>query len=78
MKINDNFSITRLFITKKVTIFLEDKNSFDIQLYSIKDYYENDDLNAIYHLLTTNLKKIQSIYLKQLNSQYDIVTQMIF
>lgn len=78
MKINDNFSITRLFITKKVTIFLEDKNSFDIQLYSIKDYYENDDLNAIYHLLTTDLKKTQSIYLKQLNSQYDIVTQMIF
>ena len=54
MKINDNFSITRLFITKKVTIFLEDKNSFDIQLYSIKDYYENDDLNAIYHLANSD------------------------
>lgn len=79
MNIIDNFSINRLFINKAVTITLVDyKKSFIVNLFSVKEFHTNNDLNAIYHLITSNLSKVQSIYLKQLNSSYDIVTQMIF
>ena len=49
MKFENNYSISRLFINKDITIFVEGKN-FIVRVYSIKDFYENNDLNSVYHL----------------------------
>lgn len=41
MTIKDNLSLSRLFITKQVTIFV-DQNSFTLKVKTIKDLFEDD------------------------------------
>ena len=42
MVIKDNYSISRLFITKDITIFI-DKKHFTLRLKPIQDFYTDND-----------------------------------
>lgn len=77
MKFENNYSISRLFINKDITIFVEGKN-FIVRAYSIKDFYENNDLNSVYHLWTSPISNLQKLYFTPITDNYDSVTTMIF
>lgn len=68
MFIEDNYSITRLFVTKTIKIIVREKQDgktlfkFDLILQPIKELFLNDDWNIAYHLLTNDdYKKLFSL-----------------
>ena len=65
MYIEDNYSITRLFINKKIKIIVRQEKdsatlfSFTLLLKPVKDLYLDDNWNIAYHLLTeSDYKKL--------------------
>ena len=65
MFVEDNFSITRLFIEKTIKITVREQKDtatifkFNLILKPIKELYTNDDWNVSYQLITnSNLKKL--------------------
>ena len=49
MTFNNNFSISKLFMGKDITVYVDNK-PFIVKVHSIKEFYENPDLNSVYHL----------------------------
>lgn len=49
MPIDSNYSITHLFFTKTVTI-IADKQSFEMQVPTLHDFYTDNCLNGAYHM----------------------------
>lgn len=49
MPIDSNYSITRLFFTKAVTV-IADKQSFELQVPTLLDFYTDSHLNGVYHM----------------------------
>lgn len=60
MFIEDNYSITRLFVDKNIKIIIREKQDgatlfkFTLKLKPVKDLYLDDDWNMAYHLITNN------------------------
>ena len=77
MELKDNFSLSRLFITKDITIFVDNK-TFNIRLKPIKDWYEDNEWNSTYHLWTAPLNKIQPLYVIPLKSQWYKISLILF
>lgn len=77
MTIKDNLSLSRLFVTKQVTIFV-DQNSFTLKVKTIKDLFEDDQWNAIYHLWTLPVTKIQAMIPIKINSAWDGIDAILF
>lgn len=77
MKFDNNYSITKLFISKDITVYA-DGHPFLIRVHSIKDFYENLDLNSVYHLWTTSISDIQKLYFTKVQDSYHAVYTMIF
>ena len=77
MKIESNYSISKLFISKDITVFIEGK-SFIIKVYSVKDFYDNADLNSVYHLWTSSISDLQKLYFTKIKDNYEAITTMIF
>ena len=67
MKIQSNYSISRLFIDKQITFYIEDKTSFIMKVKTIYDFFHDDEWNIAYHFLIQPV----SFYQKQLNPQID-------
>lgn len=77
MKLNNNFSITKLFMGKDIIVYV-DNNSFIVRAHSVKDFYENADLNSVYHLWTSSLNDIQKLYFTEVKDSYSALATMIF
>ena len=77
MTFNNNFSISKLFMGKDITIYVDNK-PFIIRVHSIKEFYENPDLNSVYHLWTSSLSSIQKLYFTEVKDSFDAMTTMIF
>lgn len=77
MIFNNNFSVTKLFIGKDITVYADGK-PFIVTTHSVRDFYENDDLNSIYHLWTSSLSQMQKLYFSEIKDSFDAVTTMIF
>lgn len=75
--IKDNFSITKLFMDKTITVFT-DNGSFEIRAHSIRDFYNNNDLNSVYHFITSSLKSLQQIYIVPITSSLGAITTLFF
>lgn len=60
MFIEDNYSITRLFVDKNIKIIIREKQDsaalfkFTLKLKPVKDLYLDDDWNMAYHLITND------------------------
>ena len=67
MKIQSNYSISRLFIDKQITFYIEDSGSFIMKVKTIYDFFHDDEWNIAYHFLIQPV----SFYQKQLNPQID-------
>ena len=77
MSIDSNYSITHLFFTKTVTI-IANKQSFEMQIPTLHDFYTNSHLNGAYHMWTSSLKSVQKMYVLPLKTSYDIFAIMVF
>ena len=77
MIFNNNFSISKLFMGKDITVYA-DNNPFIVKVHSIKEFYENPDLNSVYHLWTSPLSIIQKLYFTEVKDSFDAMTTMIF
>ena len=51
MEITSDYSLTKLFITKEVKIFIDKKFAFIIKLKTISDFYLDQDWNAFYNII---------------------------
>jgi len=80
MKIESNYSISRLFITKEIEITIDNKQSFIIILRPIKDLFLDKDWNIAYHLWTASGEKLQQLLpLKDKEpTPYDILKVIFF
>lgn len=77
MKITDNFSISNLFISKDVLIFVDQK-PLTLRLKVVKDYYHDHEWGTVFHLWTSDLEELQGMYLQKLNNNLDRVTLILF
>ena len=77
MTIKDNYSLSRLFITKQITIFV-DKKSFTLQLKTLKELYEDNDWNSVYHIWVAPIKQVQSLFIVPIQSHWDKISQILF
>ena len=77
MTIKDNLSLSRLFVTKQITIFV-DQSSFTLKVKTIKDLFEDDQWNAIYHLWTLPVAKIQAMLPVKINSSWEAIDVILF
>ena len=56
MEITSDYSLTKLFITKEVKIFIDKKFAFTIKLKTIRDFYLDQDWNAFYNIISIFIK----------------------
>ena len=62
---------------KDITVYADNK-PFVVKVHSIKEFYENPDLNSVYHLWTSSLSSIQKLYFTEVKDSFDAMTTMIF
>lgn len=77
MVFTNNFSVTKLFMSKDVTVYA-DGDSFIVRTHSVKDFYEDPELNSVFHLWTTSLTNIQKLYFTPVADSFDALKTMIF
>lgn len=77
MSITVDFNMTRLFIDKTVIIRISPQQSFSVFCPPIKDYYQNDGWNIVYHLWTTSEEKFKELPYT-VKTSLDIVTTLMF
>lgn len=77
MKLSSNYSVTRLFIDKTVTI-VADTYSVQVAIPSLHDFYTDEVLNSMYHLWTSPIDKIQQLYITPIKSSFQALETMIF
>ena len=49
MQLRDDFNLFKLYLDKNVKIYV-DNSPFKVKVPTIRDFYTNDEMNAIYHL----------------------------
>lgn len=79
MIITDNFSITRLFLNKTITVVVDKTNYFTLKAKTVKELYEDSEWNGIYHLWTQNITEWKKMF-KGLNLEtgFDYIKTIIF
>ena len=79
MIITDNFSITRLFLNKTITVAVDKTNYFTVKAKTVKEFYEDNEWNGIYHLWTQNITEWKKMF-KGLNLEtgFDYIKTIIF
>lgn len=78
MTFQDNFSITHLFLDKDIEITIDNKQYFKVRAHSIRDFYQNRELNSFYHLWTAPLTTIQKLFFTPVKNTFDAITTLIF
>ena len=77
MTIKDNYSLSRLFITKDINIFVDDK-MFSLKLKTLKDFYIDNTWNSIYHIWTGPISSTQKMFIVPIQSHWDKITTVLF
>ena len=77
MTIKDNYSLSRLFITKDINIFVDDK-MFSLKLKTLKDFYIDNTWNSIYHIWKGSITSTQKMFVVPIKSHWDKITTVLF
>lgn len=78
MLIENNYSITQLFISKEIIIIVDKKQSFNLKVPVIKDLYTDTQWSNIFFLWTRTPKDAQKYYYKEITTALDMVTLIVF
>lgn len=80
MEIKSNYSLSRLFVTKEINVYIDNK-SFILILRPVKDFYLDSDWNGCYNIWTGSAKARKEL-LTTLNgesvSSYVLIKKIIF
>ena len=75
MEITSDYSLTKLFITKEVKIFIDKKFAFTIKLKTIRDFYLDQDWNAFYNIISMSDESFsKTIGLKETKRSWDLIS----
>ena len=77
MVIQDNFSITKLFCDKKITIYVDTKK-FQINLPTLRILFENEDWSRIFSVWLSPLDKMQSLCITKIKNSFEFLQNMMF
>lgn len=80
MEIKSDYSITKLFATKEVHIWVDDKD-FILKVKTLKDFYLDRDWNSAYHIWTSPIKQLnKSFQFKDgaITDSYDLLNVILF
>ena len=69
MEITSNYSITNLFASKQIKIYVDNTHTFGIVVKSIRDFIEDDDWHTTYRLMARDLLEWRELFQQQI--QYD-------
>ena len=78
MTIENNYSITQLFIKKEINIFVDKKQTFTLRIPVIRDLYEDSKWNNIFFLWTRSPTDAQKYYYKKVETSLDMITIIVF
>lgn len=78
MVIENNYSITQLFVDKEIKILVDKKKSFSVKVPTIRDLYADTKWNNIFFLWTRTPADAQKYYYKPIKSSLDMVTLIVF
>lgn len=78
MNITSNYSLTKLFISKIITISINHQKTFNIEVKKIKDFFEDDKWNGVYHLWCNSTKEWKKILNIELSSSFEYISLIIF
>ena len=76
-QINSDFSITKLFLTKKLTVSVNSQ-FFVINAPTVIDLYTDNDLNLAYSLWTRNIKDLAAQLKLEIKDPLEVNTILIF
>lgn len=79
MIINDNYSISRLFVSKTANLAIDKTQFITINFKSVHEFFENNEWNGIYHLWTKDLDEWHKMFPgSNFNEIYDYIHYIIF
>lgn len=62
MSITDDYSISHLFMEKKVTIFNDKKPILTVNLKTLRDFFTDRNWNGVYHILVSDRKEWSNMF----------------
>ena len=77
MEIKDNFSIFNLFLDKQVKIQVGSQKLF-VRVPTIKEFFNNEDLNAVYHIWTLPPSQRQKMVPVLCETSFDFLNIILF
>lgn len=77
-KFQDNYSITQLFIDKKVKVWVNEVYVFTLSLHSVRDMFQNERWNMFYHLITSDLNELLKSFKINIKNIKDFINNIIF
>lgn len=83
LELNTDFSISRLFLTKKVRIFIEDLELKTSQILTfsaptIADIYTDDKLSMVYKMLTSDFEDFSRKACIKIETSFDFLDLLLF
>lgn len=79
MILTDNYSISRLFIQKNVSIFYDKKLLLILNFKTVREFFNDQDWNGVYHILTLDKDGWLEMFPKMnLTEPFDYVNLMLF
>lgn len=77
MEIKDNFGIFNLFLNKNVKIYVDQKH-FLVRVPTIREFMENESINAIYHMWILPEDKIAKMLPINCEGSFDLINNILF
>ena len=78
MIIENNYSITQLFVNKEIKIIIDKKQSFTIRVPVVRDLYEDTKWSNVFFLWTRTPSDAQKYYYKKIDTTLDIIKLIVF
>ena len=79
MSITDDYSISHLFMEKKVTIFNDKKPILTVNLKTIRDFFTDRSWNGVYHILVSDRKEWLSMFSNvELEEPFEYLKLLVF
>lgn len=78
MTFNDNFSITQLFISKKIIITVDNKYNLTINIKTIKEIFSDLEWAQFYSIISLTPEKIKEKYKIDVTSNWDFIELFLY
>lgn len=78
MTIENNYSITQLFVKKEIKILIDKKQTFTLKVPVIRDLYEDNKWNNVFFLWTRTPADAQKYYYQKVETALDMITVIVF